>query len=66
MTPLRRQFLQDLQLAGLADLTCEAYVRAVRQLAEFYGQSPAKLSEEQVRDYLFHLRHERQLAPLCQ
>ncbi len=62
MTPLRQKFLQDLELAGLADGTCRVYVWAVGQLAKHYHQSPDTLSETQVRDYLFHLRHERQFA----
>ena len=62
MTALRRQFLQDLQLAGLAERTCEAYVRAVRQLAEHYNQSPDKLSEAQLRDFFSHLKNERRFA----
>ena len=62
MTPLRQQFLQDLHLAGLADGTCRVYVYSLRRLAAHYRQSPDTLSEAQVRGYLFHLRHERQLA----
>lgn len=62
MTPLRQKFIQDLELAGLARGTCEAYVRTVRQLAEHYRQSPDKLSESQVRGFLFHLRNERNFA----
>ncbi len=62
MTPLRQKFLQDLQLAGLADGTCEAYLRTVWQLARHYHQSPDTLCEAQVRDFLFHLRHERKFA----
>jgi len=62
MTSLRHRFLQDLQLAGLAERTCEAYVRAVRQLAEHYRQSPDSLSEAQVRDYFSHLKNDRRFA----
>ena len=62
MTPLRQQFLQDLNLAGLADGTCKVYVSSVRQLAAHYHQSPDTLSEAQVRDFLCHLRKERKLA----
>jgi len=62
MTALRRKFLQDLQFAGLAERTCEAYVRAVRQLADHYGQSPDTLSEAQVRDYLSYVKNERRFA----
>lgn len=62
MTPLRQRFLQDLELAGLAERTCESYFHAVRQLAEHYRQSPENLSEAQVRDFLSWLRHERHFA----
>jgi site-specific recombinase XerD len=62
MTVLRQRFLQDLQLAGLAERTCHAYVRAVRQLAEHVHQSPDKLSESQVRDFFSHLKNERRFA----
>lgn len=62
MSALRQQFLQDLQLGGFAERTCEAYVRAVRQLAAYFHQSPDTLSEAQVRDYFSHLRNERQFA----
>lgn len=62
MTVLRQRFLQDLELAGLAQRTCEAYVRAVRQLAAHFRQSPDTLSEAQVRDYFSHLKNERQFA----
>jgi hypothetical protein len=62
MMPLRQRFLQDLELAGLAERTCEAYVRAVRQLARHFHQSPDTLSETQVRDYFSHLKNERQFA----
>ena len=62
MTVLRQRFLQDLQLAGLAERTCEAYVRAVRQLASHPRQSPPTLSETQVRDDFSHLKNERRFA----
>ncbi len=35
MTILRQKMQEDLQLNGLAPKTQEAYVRAVRQLAEY-------------------------------
>ena len=40
----------------------EAYIYQVYQLAKFFRLSPDKLSEPQVRQYLFHLAHERKLA----
>jgi len=62
MTALRQRFLQDLQLAGLAERTCEAYVGAVRQLAEHCRQSPGTLTEAQVRDYFSYVKNERRFA----
>ena len=55
MTPLRKRMLEDMQLRGLAPKTQEAYLRAVRQLAEYYGQSPDQISEEQLRQYFLYL-----------
>jgi len=55
MTPLRRRMTEDLELRGYSERTVEAYVRAVAQLARFYGRSPDRLTEEQVRGYLLHL-----------
>jgi hypothetical protein len=39
MTPLRQRMTEDMQLRGLSGRTQEAYVAAVRQLAERYGKS---------------------------
>jgi site-specific recombinase XerD len=62
-TTLRDRMTQDLQLAGLSERTQEAYVRAVRQLARHYGQSPDRLSEKHVRDYFLFLKNDKKFAP---
>ena len=49
---LRERMHEDLKLAGYADRTQECYVRAVRQLAEHYHQSPDALTDQQIRDLL--------------
>jgi site-specific recombinase XerD len=54
--------LQDLQLAGLSARTQESYLRAVRQLADHFHTPPDRLSEQQVRDYLLHLKNDRKFA----
>jgi len=56
MTPLRQRLIEDLQLRGLSRKTQDAYVRAVRQLAEHYGKSPDRISEE-VRQYFLYLKN---------
>jgi integrase/recombinase XerD len=63
ITPLRQQMHQDLQLAGLSPRTQEAYLRAVRQLADHFRQPPDRLTETQLRDYLLFLKNEKQFAP---
>jgi integrase/recombinase XerD len=54
---------QDLQLAGLSERTQEAYLRAVRQLASHFRESPDRLSEAQLREYLLFLKNDRHFAP---
>lgn len=62
MTILRQKMQEDLQLNGLAPKTQEAYVRAVRQLAEYHGKSPDLLNEKEIRDYFLYLKNEKQAA----
>ncbi len=62
MTPLRQKMIEDMQLRGLADKTQDAYLRAVRQLAEYYGKSPDQVSDEELRQYFLYLRNEKEAA----
>ena len=62
MTPLRQRMLQDMQLRGLAPKTQEAYATAVRQLAVYYGKSPDKIAEEELRDYFLYLKNEKKVS----
>jgi hypothetical protein len=41
--------IECLQLRGLSERTQEAYVRAVRQLAQHYHKSPERITEEELR-----------------
>ncbi|NOZ51188.1 MAG: site-specific integrase, partial [Chloroflexi bacterium] len=61
-TALRQRMVEDLQLRGLAAKTQEAYVRAVRQLAEYYGKAPDRISEEELRQYFLHLKNEKRAS----
>jgi integrase/recombinase XerD len=61
-TALRQKTHQDLQLAGLSEGTQKAYLRAVRQLADYYHTRPDRLSERQVRDYFLHLMNDKKFA----
>lgn len=62
MTLLRQRMIEDMQLRGLSERTQESYVRAVRQLAEYYSKSPDQLSEEELRQYFLYLKNEKQAA----
>jgi hypothetical protein len=62
MTELRKRMIEDMELAGFAPSTQDAYIRAVRQLAAHFRLSPDRLTERQLRDYLLHLRDVRGLA----
>jgi integrase/recombinase XerD len=55
MTELRKRMIECLQLRGLSERTQEAYVRAVRQLAEHYHKAPDLITEEELREYFLHL-----------
>jgi integrase/recombinase XerD len=63
MTALRQRMIEDMQLRGLSERTQESYVRAVRQLADYYGKSPALISEEELRQYFLHLTNDRRFSP---
>lgn len=62
MTPLRQKMIEDMQLRGLSERTQQSYVAAVRGLAQYYGKSPAVLSEGELRAYLLYLKNEKKVA----
>lgn len=59
MHPLRKRFIEDMQLQGMSERTQKIYVCAVRQLAERYGKSPDKITEEELRDYFLYVKNVR-------
>ncbi len=62
MTELRRRFMDDMTLHGMAPTTQKVYVYAVKQLAAHYGRSPDQLSEQELRDYFLYLANEKRVA----
>lgn len=62
MTELRKRFLEDMQLRGLAPSTQTVYVCAIRQLAKHYHQPPDQLTEDQIRQYFLHLTQVRKVS----
>ena len=62
MTTLREKMKQEMQLRGLSHGTQELYMRAVLKLHDYYKQSPAKLSESQIKDFLLFLLNKQSYA----
>ena len=60
---LRQKMSEDLQLIGRSARTQQAYLRAVRKLAEFYQTSPDKISEQRVRKYFLTIKNVHHYAP---
>jgi site-specific recombinase XerD len=54
--------IEDLQLRGYSERTVEAYVHSAAQLARFYGKSPDRITEEEIRQYLLHLTNVKKVA----
>ena len=62
MTTLRQDFIRELVIRGTSPRTQESYVAAVYGLAKHYHQAPDQISDEQIKDYMFYLASERELA----
>ena len=62
MTPLRKRFQNHLTFKRFSPKTHEAYIGAVKGLANHYHKSPDKLSDEQIQDYFVYLLEEGKYA----
>ena len=62
MPPLRQKMIREWELQRKSPGTVQQYVRAIADLAGYYGRSPDKISREEVRSYCHHLVVERKLA----
>ena len=56
ISPLRQRMLDDMALRQLSEKTQIQYVRAVKRLAKFFGQSPDLASPEDLRRFQMHVR----------
>ena len=63
MTPLRKRFIEDMQLRGLAPTTQRSYIHYVAEYAKFFNTSPENLDLEAIRQYEIHLLNEQKLSP---
>ncbi len=62
MTPLRKRMKENMQLHGLSKGTQKVYASAIRRLAEHYGKSPDRITEEELRKYFLYLTYEKQVG----
>jgi len=56
-TKLYDRMTEVMQLQSFAPKTQDAYLRAVRKLAEFYGKSPGRITEEELCQYFLHRKN---------
>ena len=63
MTRLRQLMLEELQRRNYSKATARIYVRSVKEFAEFFGRSPARLGPEHIRQYQVYLLKNRKLSP---
>ncbi len=62
MTQLRQQFERHLTLHRLSPKTNAVYMNAIKSLTAYYRQSPDRLTDAQIQDYLDYIIADRKLA----
>lgn len=62
MSRLRDRMQGDLKLAGLCENTRTAYLQCASRFSSYFGKSPAKLGEAEVRAYLLYLMEDRRVS----
>ncbi len=56
MATLREKMKSEMILIGLAESTQQRYIESVAKLQDHYKKSPAKLSIDEVKNYLLALK----------
>lgn len=62
MGKLREQMKMDLKLKGYSPKTQTAYLGYMKKFVRYFGRSPAKMGEKEIREYLYHLVTEKQVS----
>lgn len=62
MGKLRDQMEMDMKLRRLRPRTISCYLDRMRSVSIHFGKSPAELTEEEIRRYLYHLIEERKAS----
>ena len=62
MTQLRKRMLEELQRRNYSPNTIRPYLYAVEDFARYFGKSPDKLGQEDLRQYQLHLLNDCKLT----
>lgn len=62
MKPLRKRFIQQMQLKGLSPRTIRNYVECILALAKYFNASPDLLTIVQIRDYFIYCLNIKKLS----
>src|SRR5437667_10071415 len=62
MTRLRKRMLEELQRRNYSPSTIRPYLYAGEVFARYFGKSPDKLCQAQLRQYQLHLLHDCKLS----
>ncbi len=60
---LKKKFIEDMQLKGYSKRTQSSYLRAVRQLENFWAKAAEEIEEAQAREYFLYCRNEINWMP---
>jgi integrase/recombinase XerD len=63
MTPLRQKMIREMDLKNLSPHTRRSYLNSVTGLARHYRQSPEKITNEMIEDFLLYLKNKKGNAP---
>ena len=63
MTELRQKMIRAMDLKNLSPHSKRTYLAAVTGLAMHYRQSPEKITDQMIEDYLLYLKNEKGNAP---
>jgi integrase/recombinase XerD len=61
MTELRSKFIAFLELRNYSKCTVRNYVQVIKQFSDYIGHSPVKLTQDDIRNYLLHLKRVKKL-----
>lgn len=56
MSELRKKMIRAMELKDLAPKTQKSYLSAIEGLAKFHQKSPDQINQEEIDDYLLHLK----------